>query len=139
MKTLAACLIICSTLACGGPSPTAPSVVSCSTAALHGAYGSQRNGQTAPGTLLTSVGLATFDGAGHIAEELSVSTNGAFSAIAGQRRGRGVEDFAEAIVKKVFGLNFQIRCSFSGPLGQVAKCDFAIPSKSVARRRPTRS
>src|SRR5437764_4477467 len=87
MKTLAACLIACSTVACGGPSPTAPSVVSCSTAALHGAYGSQRNGQTAPGTLLTSVGLATFDGAGHIAEELSVSTNGAFSAIAGQSSG----------------------------------------------------
>ncbi|MFB3829009.1 MAG: DpnII family type II restriction endonuclease [Bryobacteraceae bacterium] len=59
--------------------------------------------------------------------------SGRGSAIAGQRRGRGVEDFAEEIVKRVFGLNFQVRCSFSGPRGQIAKCDFAIPSKSAAR------
>jgi hypothetical protein len=59
--------------------------------------------------------------------------SGRGSAIAGQRRGRGVEDFAEAIVTKVFGKNFQVRCTFSGPRGQQAKCDFAIPSKSAAR------
>jgi len=59
--------------------------------------------------------------------------SGRGSAIAGQKRGRGVEDFAEEIVRKVFEANFQVRCSFAGPRGQVAKCDFAIPSKSSAR------
>ena len=59
--------------------------------------------------------------------------SGRGSAISGQRRGRDVEDFAEAIVKKVFGKNFQVRCTFKGPRGQDAKCDFAIPSKSSAR------
>ena len=59
--------------------------------------------------------------------------SGRGSAISGQRRGRDVEDFAEAIVKKVFGKNFQVRCTFKGPRGQDAKCDFAIPSKSAAR------
>ena len=59
--------------------------------------------------------------------------SGRGSAISGQRRGRDVEDFAEAIVKKVFGKNFQVRCTFKGPRGQDAKCDFAIPSKAAAR------
>jgi hypothetical protein len=59
--------------------------------------------------------------------------SGRGSAIAGQKRGRGVEDFAEQIVRQVFGANFQARCSFAGPRGQAAKCDFAIPSKSSAR------
>lgn len=59
--------------------------------------------------------------------------SGRGSAIAGQKRGRGVEDFAEAIVRKVFERNFQLRCTFSGPRGQAAKCDFAIPSKSAPR------
>jgi hypothetical protein len=53
-------------------------------------------------------------------------------AISGQRRGRVVEDFAEDIVQRVFGTGFQMRCSFTGSRGK-AKCDFAIPSKSVAR------
>ncbi|HKN71852.1 MAG TPA: hypothetical protein VJX30_12520 [Terriglobales bacterium] len=56
--------------------------------------------------------------------------SGRGSAISGQKRGRGVENFAEAIVAKVFGTGFQIRCTFTGPRGQKAKCDFAIPSKS---------
>jgi hypothetical protein len=59
--------------------------------------------------------------------------SGRGSAISGQRRGRDVEDFAEAIVKKVFGDKFQVRCTFKGPRGQDAKCDFAIPSKAAAR------
>lgn len=59
--------------------------------------------------------------------------SGRGSAISGQRRGRSVEDFAEAIVTKVFGKNFQARCTFRGARGQEAKCDFAIPSKSAAR------
>lgn len=59
--------------------------------------------------------------------------SGRGSAISGQRRGRGVEDFAEAVVKKVFGENFQVRCTFKGPHGREAKCDFAIPSKATPR------
>jgi hypothetical protein len=59
--------------------------------------------------------------------------SGRGSAISGQRRGRDVEDFAEAIVRNVFGDNFQVRCTFKGPRGQDAKCDFAIPSKAAAR------
>jgi DpnII restriction endonuclease len=59
--------------------------------------------------------------------------SGRGSAIAGQKRGRSVEDFAEAVVAKVFGEQFQTRCTFAGPRGQKAKCDFAIPSKNSAR------
>lgn len=59
--------------------------------------------------------------------------SGRGSAVAGQKRGRAVEDFAEAIVTKVFGAQFQVRCTFTGPRGHKAKCDFAIPSKSAAR------
>jgi hypothetical protein len=59
--------------------------------------------------------------------------SGRGSAISGQKRGRNVEDFAEAIVTKVFGDNFQARCTFKGPRGQEGKCDFAIPSKNAAR------
>jgi hypothetical protein len=58
--------------------------------------------------------------------------SGRGSAISGQRRGRDVEDFAEAIVQRVFGREFQARCTFSGPRGS-AKCDFAIPSKAAPR------
>jgi hypothetical protein len=58
--------------------------------------------------------------------------SGRGSAISGQKRGRGVEDFAEAIVTKVFGNDFEARCTFTGPGGK-AKCDFAIPSKSAPR------
>lgn len=58
--------------------------------------------------------------------------SGRGSAISGQRRGRDVEDFAEAIVSKVFGKEFQARCTFSGPRGS-AKCDFAIPSRAAPR------
>ncbi len=54
-------------------------------------------------------------------------------AISGQRRGRGVEDFAEAIVKAVFGSKYDKRCNFVGKDGNPAKCDFAIPSKTNPR------
>jgi hypothetical protein len=54
------------------------------------------------------------------------------SAISGQRRGRNVEDFAEAIIRKVFNQRFHSRCNFKGPRG-AAKCDFAIPSKEDPR------
>jgi hypothetical protein len=59
--------------------------------------------------------------------------SGRGSAIAGQRRGRILEDFAEAIVRSVYGDRFEMRCSFAGPQGQKAKCDFAIPSKEAPR------
>ena len=59
--------------------------------------------------------------------------SGRGSAISGQRRGRDVEDFAEDIVRKVFGSSFQARCTFHGPRGQEAKCDFASPSKAAPR------
>lgn len=59
--------------------------------------------------------------------------SGRGSAISGQRRGRDAEDFAEAIVRKVFGDQFQVRCTFQGPRGHEAKCDFAIPSRAEAR------
>jgi hypothetical protein len=59
--------------------------------------------------------------------------SGRGSAIAGQRRGRGMEDLAEGIVRRVFGEQFDMRCSFAGPRGAAAKCDFAIPSKQSPR------
>ena len=59
--------------------------------------------------------------------------SGRGSAISGQRRGRKVEDFAESVVKKVFGEAFGTRCTFRGQRGQTAKCDFAIPSSSDPR------
>src|SRR5262249_13502591 len=59
--------------------------------------------------------------------------SGRGSAIAGQHRGRSVEDFAEAIIRSVFGDRYEARCTFIGPRGTTAKCDFAIPSKKAAR------
>ncbi len=55
--------------------------------------------------------------------------SGRGSAIQGQQRGRGLEDFAEEIIKEVFGDSYEARCTFIGADG-TAKCDFAIPSKS---------
>ena len=90
-KTLVVSVLVgVSTIACAR-SPTEPSVVSCSTAALRGSYGSQRNGQSAPGTALTSVGLATFDGLGHVLEQMTVSTNGIFSTITSQAGGYTID------------------------------------------------
>ncbi|WP_211100123.1 DpnII family type II restriction endonuclease [Azospirillum halopraeferens] len=59
--------------------------------------------------------------------------SGRGSAIAGQKRGRGVEDFAEAIVRRVFGNRFDARCTFTGSRGHRAKCDFAVPSREAPR------
>ena len=54
------------------------------------------------------------------------------SAIKGQTRGRGMEDFVEDIVRSVFGADqVAVRCSFKGARGQgSAKADFAIPSSN---------
>lgn len=54
-------------------------------------------------------------------------------AISGQRRGRGLEDFAEKIVAKVFPKSYAVRCKFVGARKQTAKCDLAIPSKENPR------
>jgi|SRR5579871_3034504 len=59
--------------------------------------------------------------------------SGRGSAIAGQKRGRSVEDFVEDVVKSVFGSNFKLRCTFTGARKQIAKCDIAIPSKTEPR------
>jgi DpnII restriction endonuclease len=53
------------------------------------------------------------------------------SAISGQRRGRGLEDFAEAIVKEVFADAYETRCTFTG--NKTAKCDLAVPAKTRPR------
>jgi hypothetical protein len=60
--------------------------------------------------------------------------SGRGSAIQGQKRGRGLEDFAEAIVKEVFGEgSYEVRCTFVGATGETAKCDIAIPGKARPR------
>ena len=53
------------------------------------------------------------------------------SAIKGQKRGRSLEDYAEEIVKRVFGdVGYDTRCRFIGASGRsTEKADFAIPSK----------
>ena len=52
------------------------------------------------------------------------------SAIKGQTRGRGMENFVEEIVRGVFGSDqVSVRCRFRGAKGQsTEKADFAIPS-----------
>jgi hypothetical protein len=52
------------------------------------------------------------------------------SAIKGQTRGRGMEDFVEEIVLSVFSAEqVAVRCRFTGAKGQsTEKADFAIPS-----------
>lgn len=56
------------------------------------------------------------------------------SAIQGQRRGRGLEDFAEALVAEVFGEGgYETRCTFFGADGSTAKCDIAIPDRNRPR------
>ena len=60
--------------------------------------------------------------------------SGRGSAIQGQKRGRGLEDFAEAIVKEVFGAGgYTTRCTFTGADNKTAKCDIAIPSRDRPR------
>jgi len=49
-------------------------------------------------------------------------------AIAGQRRGRGLEDEVQAVLEAK-GIPFQRGVTFTGKKGQTAKCDFCVPSK----------
>jgi hypothetical protein len=55
--------------------------------------------------------------------------SGRGKAIKGQKRGRGLEDFTEALVRDVFGDQYEPRCQFTGAGGKTAKCDFAIPDR----------
>jgi len=56
--------------------------------------------------------------------------SGRGSAIQGQKRGRGLEDFAEKLVRQVFGdRGYETRCTFTGADGVTAKCDIAIPDR----------
>jgi hypothetical protein len=55
--------------------------------------------------------------------------SGRGKAIKGQKRGRGLEDFTEALVREVFGEKFDSRCQFTGVGGITGKCDFAIPDR----------
>ncbi|GGK33695.1 DpnII family type II restriction endonuclease [Salinarimonas ramus] len=55
------------------------------------------------------------------------------SAIQGQRRGRGLEDFVETALVEVFGANaYEMRGVFAGVRGRTAKCDFAVPGRQRA-------
>ncbi len=57
--------------------------------------------------------------------------SGRGSAIQGQRRGRGLEDFIEAVLLEIFGADgYQARCVFEGVRGRRAKCDFAVPDNN---------
>jgi hypothetical protein len=58
--------------------------------------------------------------------------SGRGSAISGQKRGRGIEDFAEDVVKRVFD-SYEARVAFVGPQGGTAKCDIAIPDRNNPR------
>jgi hypothetical protein len=55
--------------------------------------------------------------------------SGRGSAIQGQQRGRGLEDFVEETIREVMGTAYEPRCTFQGVNG-LAKCDFAIPNKA---------
>lgn len=61
--------------------------------------------------------------------------SGRGSAIQGQKRGRGLEDFAEALVREVFGEGgYEARCTFTGADGKkTAKCDLAVPDRHRPR------
>ena len=60
--------------------------------------------------------------------------SGRGSAISGQKRGRAAEDFAEDIIRKVFGSGgYETRATFVGKNNRSAKCDFAVPSKTSPR------
>jgi len=59
--------------------------------------------------------------------------SGRGSAIQGQKRGRGLEDFTEALVREVFADAYETRCTFTGADGKTAKCDIAIPDRNRPR------
>jgi hypothetical protein len=77
---LAVVVLACHSSDAVAPAPTA----NCTLSGLSGAFGFQRNGQSAPGAPISSVGVATFDGHGNMAAQEQVSNSGVFSVIAGE-------------------------------------------------------
>lgn len=60
--------------------------------------------------------------------------SGRGKAIKGQKRGRGLENFTEELVREVFGEGgYEARCSFTGFNGKIGKCDFVIPDRRGQR------
>ena len=59
--------------------------------------------------------------------------SGRGSAISGQKRGRGLEDFTEAMVSEVFGDGYETRCTFTGADNKTAKCDVCVPDRTRPR------
>ncbi|WP_332774156.1 DpnII family type II restriction endonuclease [Phenylobacterium sp.] len=56
--------------------------------------------------------------------------SGRGSAVSGQQRGRGLENFVESVIKEVFGDGgYVARDKFVGERAKTAKFDFAIPDK----------
>ena len=55
--------------------------------------------------------------------------SGRGKAIRGQKRGRGLEDFTEGLVRSVFADDYEKRCSFTGHNGKIGKCDFVVPDR----------
>lgn len=53
-------------------------------------------------------------------------------AIAGQKRGRALEDEVEVVLKAT-GVPFERSVTFTGHKGETAKCDFAVPSRSTPK------
>lgn len=59
--------------------------------------------------------------------------SGRGSAISGQKRGRGLEDLAEAMVREVFGDQYETRRTLTGADGKSAKCEVAVPDRNRPR------
>ena len=53
-------------------------------------------------------------------------------AMAGQKRGRALEDDVEKVLKQI-GVPFESRVTFVGQKGISAKCDFAVPDRNDAK------
>ena len=77
-------VLVLTSVGCRATDAVAPDAQPCSAATLSGTYGAQRNGQVGPGSLLTAVGLITFDGQGTSAARYNLSMNGTFSTPASQ-------------------------------------------------------
>jgi len=84
LRWCSAVLLLQVSMSCTSSSVAAPTDVGCTTAALKGTYGMQRNGQMKPGSSLTAVGIATFDGRGNLVEQQTMSVNGTFSSVTNQ-------------------------------------------------------
>ena len=73
------CAVLLLALAMLATTTHADPLPDCTAASLAGAYGVQRNGHAAGGSLLSAVGLAVFDGVGLISGKETVSLTGTFA------------------------------------------------------------